>query len=141
MGVILAKKNPDFRFLPGFSEFSHFIDTAPLLHSDLLPSDQARNFLLEGKTESSRQKAFPNAGGGQHRKSLLWVFEFKHRFAELNFHKISRFIKIKEIETSPSTPIDFPGNATLLPRNDHIHTINGDFGHLFAYFDANIATV
>jgi len=50
MGVISAKKNTDFRFLPGFAGFLHFIDAAPLLRYDLLPPDPARHFPLECKT-------------------------------------------------------------------------------------------
>jgi len=49
MGVIPAKTNPDFPFLPAFAGFSRFIDAAPLFRSDLLPPDPARNFPLEGK--------------------------------------------------------------------------------------------
>ena len=49
MGVIPAKENPDFRFLPAFAGFPRFIDTAPLSRSDLLPPDPARHFPLEGK--------------------------------------------------------------------------------------------
>ena len=49
-GVIPAKANSDFRFLPGFAGFPHFIDAAPPHRSDLLPPDPARHFPLEGKT-------------------------------------------------------------------------------------------
>ena len=48
-GVIPAKTNPDFRFLPAFAGFPHFIDAAPLSRSDFLPPDPARHFPLEGK--------------------------------------------------------------------------------------------
>ena len=40
----LAKTTPDFRFLPTFAGFPHFIDAAPLSRFDLLPSDPAHHF-------------------------------------------------------------------------------------------------
>ena len=90
MGVIPAKEDADFRFLPGFLSFPHFIDAAPLFRSDLLPPEPARHFPHEGKTRKVGTDGFFKQNDlavydfSSHDRSLLPRLNLAHRGCRLS---------------------------------------------------------
>ena len=92
MGVIRAKDDADFRFLPTFAGFSRFIDAAPLSRSDLLPPDPTRHFPLEGKTRKlGTEGRFSRRNSKVVKSATVQSIKLREeRFNKFNFEKFDK---------------------------------------------------